>query len=514
MSQVILLTDSILNGEIGSMRYMGPYAIASALRSQNIQVSVIDYFTQIPDIVNFLSRLITDDTVAIALSSTFLAPFTSVKIPRANRTDGLRRYYKGELWFENGIELKLWTTNLKAALQKLNPKIKLVLGGVKSQFALWRPEFYSDFDYICIGAADRSFPAFIQQLINGTDITTKKILNHENLINNDLDLANKSCPETVWTKFESVQKFESLPIEISRGCVFNCKFCHYDKKESFKKPPEILYQEFVRNYENFGTTVYAFCDDCFNDHPKKVEMYCNLFLSLPFKIEWTAYSRVDVAVKFPDTIDQMVAAGARGIYWGLESFDPVVARNAGKGTPTDQVKNFLLEFKKKYRGQCLSEGSFIVGLPGETKDSNLETLDWILKNDPLDLATFGPLGLMPFISSLDKVLFDYASYSKDPEKYGFKKVSFQPHYWEHDQMNSVEANELATHMSETWREHFQKGFLRTIWLYPHARTLGYTHEQTMTAYSSKELSGFYRDEMSLRFASHVSKYHADLSKHN
>lgn len=507
MSQVIILTDTVLNGEVGGVRYIGPYAIATSLRKNNITTTVIDHFTKIRDLKNYLSNFLTSETAVLAVSSTFLAPFSSIKTSKKNRTDGLRRYYSGELCFETGAELKAWTSQIKDLLQEKNPRAKLVLGGVKSQFAIWRKEFYSDFDYICIGAADISFPHFVKKVINNEAPETKNILDFKNIIDNSADLSNKNCPVNIWEKSDAIQVNEALPIEISRGCVFNCKFCHYDKKESNRKPAELLFDELVSNYEKFGTTVYAFCDDCFNDHPKKVEMYCELFKKLPFKIEWTAYARVDVAVKFPHTIDMMVDSGARGLYWGLESFHPVVARNAGKGTPTELVKNFLLEFKNKYRGQCLSEGSFIVGLPGEDKASNLETLDWILQNDPLDLATFGPLGLMPYVPTLDKVLFDYADYSKNPEKYGFNEVRFQPHYWSHDLMNSNEANELATHMSKTFRSYFNRGFLKNIWLYPHARSLGLNHLQTMEAFWSFDKKAFYENEITARFQQQVKKYH-------
>lgn len=507
MSQVIILTDTVLNGEVGALRYIGPYAIATALRNENISTVVVDHFTKIENLQSYLSNLLSEQTIVLAVSSTFLAPFASNKIKKNNRTDGLRRYYSGELCFETGHDLKAWTTQLKSLLRKKSPQAKLVLGGVKSQFAIWRPDYYSDFDYICIGAADISFPKFVKQLLSNVEPETKKILAHNNIIDNSIDLLNKNCPTTRWTRQDSIQNNESLPIEISRGCVFNCKFCHYDKKESIKKSTDTLYDEFVFNFENFGTTVYAFCDDCFNDHPRKVELYCELFKKLPFKIEWTAYSRVDVAVKFPHTIDMMVEAGARGLYWGLESFHPIVARNAGKGTPTELVKKFLLEFKNKYRGLCLSEGSFIIGLPGEDKNSNLDTLDWILQNDPLDLATFGPLGLMPYVPTLDKVLFDYADYSKNPEKYGFNEVRFQPHYWSHDLMNSTEANEIASHMNQTFKNHFKRGFLKSIWLYPHARTLGFDHSQTIEAFWSHDKKDLFENEITSRFHQHVQKYH-------
>ena len=58
-------------------------------------------------------------------------------------------------------------------------------------------------------------------------------------------LVKKQCPETVFSKAHGVLRNESLPLEISRGCVFNCKFCHFDKKESIQKNVNALKEEIL-----------------------------------------------------------------------------------------------------------------------------------------------------------------------------------------------------------------------------------------------------------------------------
>ena len=508
----VILSDTVLYGEVGNPRYMGPYAIASALRREGYTAAVLDYFTRFSShdkFFEYLGQLVTSETKMIGISSTFLAPFVATLEPRAHRSTGLDRYYTGELFLKDGPALLEWTGRLKQVLSEKAPNAKLVLGGVKSQFAVWRPEFYRDIDFVVLGAGDKAVVDIIKHLETGAPLAIREIQG-QRVVDNTRDLEDKSCPEMIFTAEDSVGLGEALPIEIARGCVFNCKFCHYEKKQSNKKPIDILRGEFLRNYDLFGTTAYTFCDDCFNDHPKKVETYCELFMSLPFKIEWTAYSRVDVAVAFPHTLDMMVESGARGLYWGIESFDGDVARRAGKGTPPDKVKDFLMKFRDKYRGRCLSEGSFIVGLPGETRASLEETLSWLIKEDVFDLVTFGPLGLMPYSSNLDRIVFDYAAYSREPEKHGFKKVSFKPHYWEHDQMNSIEAAEIAASLARRWQEFKKPGLLRTIWFYPHLRSLGFTREEIAALSADSENIELWTSRVAGRFEKHVEHYHARL----
>ncbi len=476
MAQVIIFSDTILWGEVGNLRYMGAYAVAAATRRAGFETVVIDYFTRHPDFFNYLENFLNSETLTIGMSSTFLAPFLSISHIKKQRSEGLDHFYTGDLWFREENEFKEWFEKLKSLIRKKSPRAKLVLGGVKSQFALWRPELYSVFDCIVLGAADHTFPKYVKSVMDQTTFETETH-NGTVILNNKFDLENKTCPPMEWTKNDAVQPQESLPLEIARGCVFNCKFCHYDKKESFKKEIEQLKSELIRNHERFGTDTYHFCDDCFNDHPQKVETICNMFLNLPFKIEWVAYARVDVAIKFPKTIEMMVASGARGLYWGLESFNADAARKAGKGTPPEKVKEFLKEFSDKYRHQCLVEGSFITGLPGEDSKSLQSTLDWLCENPVLDFVTVGALGLMPYVPSLDKKVFDYADYSRNPEKYGFTKVQFKPNFWEHETMNSIQARDWAEKMMTHVRSSKPKSFVKSIWQYAHFKTLGYSKDE-------------------------------------
>lgn len=514
MSNVILLSDNMVFGDYGTTRYMGPYVIASQLEKSSISCLVIDYFTRCEDFFNYLEPFLTTDTLILGISSTFLFPLQKDKSLPNHRSVGVDNYYTGELWLDNGEELQKWLAELKKLLLRKSPGCKIVLGGVKSQFAHWRPQFYQDIDYVIFGAADEVIIDLYKKIQNQETPPLLKNLNHHVVDTNKYAKRNALCPKTDFRTSRAIGKNESLPIEISRGCLYNCKFCHYEKKESYKKNSEDIKEEFIKNYERFGTTVYHFCDDCFNDTRKKVEDVCNAILSLPFKIDWVSYARFDVAVKFPETVDLMIASGARGLYMGIESFHHQVALRAGKGTPPEKVKEFLLDFKKKYSSQCLIEGSFIIGLPGETKENLEHTSQWLEENDALDFATFGPLGLMPYNVSLDGTVFDFADYSRNPEKYGFRNVSFKPNYWEHETMNSKEASTLASQMVEKWRSKNPPGIIKTIWMYPHLRTLGMTHEDIFFRTRARDDDAVFALNIKNRFNTFLKNYFKQLQDRN
>lgn len=493
---------------------MGPYALAGSLRSADISTTIIDYFTRIPNFFNYLETFLSQDTYVVGISSTFLAPPRFSFAQLKQRSEGPALFYSGDLWFDHPHELETWLLQLKALLKRKSPRASLILGGAKSQAALYRNSPYHLFDQIVVGPADRTLRDFVLAQKNNVSPKTRTV-NGRSVLDNQQDVTQKFCPESLMKINDCIQREESLPIEISRGCVFNCKFCHYDKKESFKKPLSTLKEEFIRNYELFGTRFYSFCDDCFNDHPRKVEEVCNLFLSLPFKIEWSAYSRVDVAVRFPETADLMVESGARGLYWGLESFNHIVARNAGKGTPTEKVQEFLIQFYSKYKDICIMEGSFVTGLPGETFESLQELENWLVTNPVLHLITVGALNLMPYVPNLDKTVIDYAEYSRHPEKYGFKEIRFGPHYWQHETMNSNQATEWAQKIGQAYRAIRPRGLFRSIWAYPHLRGLGFSEKDSFNLICNAEsLNDSVIADVKRRFNDKCQNYWKDLQRHH
>lgn len=511
MSEVVILTDTVIWGKFGNPRYMGAYAVANACRQAGHSTTVIDYFTRKPDFFEYVAQFLSEETVVVGISSTFLSTLGNFQRGGYNnRSELLHDFFSGELWFEDGSGLRQWMMQFKALLALRSPRAKVVLGGTKSQFALWRPEAYQDFDYIVLGPADRAFPEFVSSLKEGRAPSVKQH-NAVSIIDNSTDVAQKICPEMFWTKQDGVAQKESLPLEISRGCVFNCKFCHYNKQESLRKNIDVLRGEMVRNFDNFGTDTYSFCDDCFNDHPDKVRSICEMFLGLPFKIDWVSYARVDVAVKFPWTLDLMMESGARGLYWGIESFDGTVARKAGKGTPPDKVKELLFRIKKEFSHRCLTEISLVAGLPGETEESMAETEKWLTENPVADHVSIGPLGLVPFVQAFDGKSFDYAEYSRNPAKYGFEQVSFHPDYWKHETMDLPRAKEWATRISKAYRAVKPLGLISSVWAFPHVKTLGFNTDEALRMFQDPATLVQYPDVVS-RFQKHVENYWERLAK--
>lgn len=510
MAKVILLSDNTSAGYLGISRYAGPYALASALEKQNITTHIVDYISRCTDFWSIFENLVEHDTLVVGISTTFMSPLNkraSLSGSNTERIDNAFDYVSEPIIYEDPIRLDQWIVALRQILKSKAPSAKILLGGAKLQFLFERPDLYSEVDYVVFGQADHIISDLVFHL-QENKVPEFIMFNNRRILSNASNEKKSHCPKIVWNPKWGIQDKEALPVEVSRGCLFNCKFCHYDKKESFRKEVIDFKAELIYNFETFGTQYYHFCDDCFNDHPEKVKIFCNAILSLPFKIEWVSYARVDVAIKFPETVDLMIKSGARGLFWGLESFNYEVARSAGKGTHPDKVKKFLKSFYDNYGSDCTSSGSFIVGLPGETLQTQNETIDWVVNSNALHFIDVMPLKLRPYYKNFDMRMTDFADYSRSPEKYGFKKVDFNNYFWEHSSMNSEEAYQLTKEFNYKWKinNHDKIGLTYSIWTYPHLRGLGYTAQEVREIQTNPKKKEFYYSDVPKKFTTHLDRY--------
>lgn len=521
MANVILLSDNLSNLIIGDSRYMAPYVLSTQLEKAGFSVVVIDHFTGIPNFFEFIGSFIDETTLFVGIASTFLshAPAPDRYLNReyrdvllnyqlsllGNNREAIRdKYDNTGLWLESRNSLQDWLEKLRERLNKAGTQTQVILGGTKAPLLIREKSDRLDFDYFALSASDVSIVEFAKSL---RDKLAPKYydFNGYRVIDNREELKSKNCPEMVFSPKYAVQPKESLPIEISRGCIFSCKFCHYDKKESLRKDLGILKSEFVRNFELFGTTVYHFCDDCFNDSRKKVDETCNAILGLPFKIEWVSFARVDIAVRFPETLDLMVESGARGLFWGIESFNYEAAKKAGKRIPPDEVKDFLLRAYERHNNNCLFEGSFIVGLPGETEESLLETAKWLVSHKAFDFINASPLYLLPYQKELDKVSVDFADFSRHPEGYGIS-ITEGAQQWSHQTMNSDQAAILSHQLLKTWTLSDHNTILRNIFDYPTLRSLGFSKAEIWDMGKNQKNAFSWGQDIMTRYQNHKKNY--------
>jgi hypothetical protein len=310
----------------------------------------------------------------------------------------------------------------KQLIKTANPNCKTVLGGPNAA----DQSHAKDFDFVLAGYAEKSIVNLAQHLLDSSVplIKSYKSVYGPVIVNDNkaegFDFENS---DTIYQDEDIILPGESLMLEIARGCIFSCAFCAFPlngkKKLDYIRSKERIRDELIRNYEKFQVTRYLFSDDTFNDSPEKCQMMYEISQSLPFKLEWWAYLRLDLLRAHPQTIEWLVKSGLRAAFFGIETLNPRTAAAIGKGGNREQLVSVLKQIKEKYGDYVSLHGSFIFGLPHEDLDSIRKTGDFLLSNEnPLDTWGVQPLNIRPSNKSYTN---DFLSdIDKNFSKYGYK----------------------------------------------------------------------------------------------
>ncbi len=164
----------------------------------------------------------------------------------------------------------------------------------------------------------------------------------------------------------------------SRGCPAMCTFCLWPQTHSGHRwrlrPAEDVANECQWALGNFpGLKEIFFDDDTFNYQKARTIALCKRLKELNFT--WSCTSRVTTDY---DTLKAMKEAGCRLLIVGYETGDPQILKNIKKGATIDMAQRFTANCKKL---GLVVHGDFIIGLPGETRETVRRTIDFAKRLD-------------------------------------------------------------------------------------------------------------------------------------
>nr|MDO8133599.1 radical SAM protein [Candidatus Njordarchaeum guaymaensis] len=188
----------------------------------------------------------------------------------------------------------------------------------------------------------------------------------------------------------------------SRGCHFKCRFCScsaFTNSTIRCRSPENVVEELRYFGDKFGLSEYMVVDDNFTFDKKRVMKICKLIRENGLDVEWYCEGRINQADEA--MFREMVRAGCRVMYFGIESCVDRILRYYWKGITYEMIKDAV---KKARRANLDVVGSFILGAPIETVSEMWETVTKAAALD-IDFAQFNALRLvrgMPLWEELAK----------------------------------------------------------------------------------------------------------------
>ena len=194
--------------------------------------------------------------------------------------------------------------------------------------------------------------------------------------------------------FYGHSKYPIISLVSGRGCPHHCFYCCYPQTMFGHKlrlrSPENLAAEFLYIKENFpDIKEIMFEDDTLTANIDHVNEVADRLIANNNKIEFSANSRAELTDIL--TLKKLRKAGCRLFCVGFESGSQQILDNMNKGLKLETAIEFSKATKK---AGIMVHGCFMVGTPGETKQTLSKTLKYAQKLNP-DTAQFYPLMVYP-----------------------------------------------------------------------------------------------------------------------
>ena len=314
------------------------------------------------------------------------------------------------------------SANTLATLAKKEiPNIKIVLGGAHATALPRRTlQEFSSFDCLVVGYGEIPLLEFVQRLEKNPHATIRQLC-HDNksfvfrdgskIIENpiapaisDLD----SLPNPDYSMYDMpafgrlyhppTNKFhQEISMFASRGCPYKCTFCMahggegVERSYNFRSPANVV-DEIEEIYEKTRIDCISFNDSTFGIKKEWFLDFCHEMMKrgLQKKLHWSFETRANLAKV--EILETAVKAGCKWIFFGFESGSEKVLKAIHKGITPNQIRSSV-RAGRDAKVPYLS-ASFIVGMPGETRNTIAETAS-IIEEIKLDTTGINIAAMYP-----------------------------------------------------------------------------------------------------------------------
>jgi len=283
---------------------------------------------------------------------------------------------------------------LKFLKSNLHPTPYTLIGGYNLRVYPKESVSHPGIDFGCVEQAYYTVPELLKQLEGQKKfeevpgLVYKKngeifITSHPQKIDFDKfpNPARDLLPNDLYAEFPTERKNFTVMVT-SLGCPHQCSFCEAGGTPYSPRSPETVIKEIEECYYKYAIREIDFFDYQFTGIRKRVLDICDKIIEKKLDITWACRSRTDTVDD--EMLKKMSEAGCSRIYYGIESGDQIILDNVNKGITLDRIRE-TIKLTKKYKIRPL--GFFLVGSPGETKETFKKTLGFAKELD-LDYVQF------------------------------------------------------------------------------------------------------------------------------
>lgn len=286
-------------------------------------------------------------------------------------------------------------------------------------------------DCVVFGEGDLTVTELVERLLAGKDLAGVKGIyyrrdgrvaaNPAREQVKDLD----SLPMPAWhllpmRRYRSFVEAEArriIHIMGSRGCFNDCNYCHSTKMWGptvrWHSAGRIL-REIDHLRANYGIEFFQFFDDVFTLDKNRVKVLMDEFRRRGLRNRWICSTRIDLLNE--EIVRDLRHGGVHHVAIGIETVNDRLLKVINKNVTKQQTLE-TMALCAKHGLRVL--GMFILGLPGETAEEALETIDFV-RRTPFHFAVFSFLTVYPG-TNFWHMLKDSPYLQKDYSKYNLSQ---------------------------------------------------------------------------------------------
>ena len=158
-------------------------------------------------------------------------------------------------------------------------------------------------------------------------------------------------------------------IYTTRGCPFRCTFCYTEKAVRQRSIPNVI-EELKELRARYGIRHIMIADDLFVVRKKRTLEFCEAMIEHKMNMTWSCTGRCNIIDR--EFLKLCKEAGCEFMGLGLESGSDMVLKAIKKSQTPEQIVDAVRMVKE---AGITPGGTFILGLPPETKETMRETAE-------------------------------------------------------------------------------------------------------------------------------------------
>jgi len=298
-----------------------------------------------------------------------------------------------------GFGVYIWniepTTEVVAAIKRIRPGIKIILGGPEVSYETDEQNIVQLADHVITGEADLKFAEVCRHLLGDEMSLTRPsdTLSHrmgegrgEGLPKiipaEPPEFSQLVLPYEIYTDDDIAHRI--IYVEASRGCPFTCEFCLSSLDIPVRQVPLPAMLEQLQRLLDRGVKQFKFVDRTFNLNVNVSKTILEFFLARYQPGHFYHFEMIPD--RLPESLRETIATfppGALQFEVGIQTFNEEVSHLISRRQNYEKLADNL-HFLRRETGVHI-HADLIVGLPGETRESFAAGFDRLVALGPQEI---------------------------------------------------------------------------------------------------------------------------------